>query len=183
LEERAAVAKYFAGEAPDYVSLEGYVAAGLLAEGLRRAGPQLDTEKVVEALENVRDFDLGLGTRLSFGRTEHQGSHKVWGTQLDEAGRYQAIDLQCRSPPDASRSRGRQLVGLERDDFIFESSSRSSFLVEHDLFRRPPPTPDQVRGRLFRDHALALGENLQPARCFHRAQALGLLIPAARFLH
>jgi hypothetical protein len=48
----------------------------------------------VEALENVRDVDMGLGTPLTFGRTEHQGSHKVWGTQLVEAGRYQAIDLQ-----------------------------------------------------------------------------------------
>src|SRR6201989_1673452 len=26
--------------------------------------------------------------------------------------------------------------------------------VEHDLFRKPVPTPDQVRGRPFRDHAL-----------------------------
>ena len=43
---------------------------------------------------NLRDFDIGLGTPLSFGRTEHQGSHKVWGTQLDEAGRYQVLDLQ-----------------------------------------------------------------------------------------
>src|SRR5262245_23994926 len=91
---KAALAKYFPGEVPDYVSLEGYIAAGLLAEGLKRAGPQLDTEKVVEALENLRDFDMGLGTPLVFGRTEHQGSHKVWGTQLDAAGRYQAIDLQ-----------------------------------------------------------------------------------------
>jgi branched-chain amino acid transport system substrate-binding protein len=93
LEYKAALAKYFPGEAPDYVSLEGYIAAGLLAEGLKRAGPQLDSEKLVEALENLRDFDMGLGTPLSFGRTEHQGSHKVWGTQLDEAGRYQALDL------------------------------------------------------------------------------------------
>jgi len=94
LEYKAALAKYFPGEVPDYVSLEGYIAAGLLAEGLKRAGRQLDTEKVVEALENLRDFDVGLGTPLTFGRTEHQGSHKVWGTQLDAAGRYQAIDLQ-----------------------------------------------------------------------------------------
>ena len=94
LEYKAALAKYFPGEVPDYVSLEGYIAAGLLAEGLKRAGPQLDTEKVVEALENLRDFDIGLGTPLTFGRTEHQGSHKVWGTQLDAAGRYQAVDLQ-----------------------------------------------------------------------------------------
>src|SRR6266576_4698663 len=25
--------------------------------------------------------------------------------------------------------------------------------MEHDLVRKPVPTPDQVRGRLFRDHA------------------------------
>jgi ABC-type branched-subunit amino acid transport system substrate-binding protein len=94
LEYRAALAKHFPGEAPDYVSLEGYIAAGLLAEGLKRAGPRLDTEKVVEALETVRDFDMGLGSLLSFGRTEHQGSHKVWATQLDQTGRYQPFDLQ-----------------------------------------------------------------------------------------
>ena len=94
LEYKAALARYFPGEVPDYVSLEGYIAGGFLAEGLKRAGPHLDTEKVVEALENLRDFDIGLGTPLSFGRTEHQGSHKVWGTQLDEAGRYQVLDLQ-----------------------------------------------------------------------------------------
>jgi branched-chain amino acid transport system substrate-binding protein len=94
LEYKTALAKYFPGEAPDYVSLEGYVAGGLLAEGLKRTGPQLDTEKLVEALETLRDFDMGLGTLLKFGRIEHQGSHKVWGTQLDQAGRFQAIDLQ-----------------------------------------------------------------------------------------
>jgi hypothetical protein len=26
-------------------------------------------------------------------------------------------------------------------------------IIEHDLVRKPVPTPDQVRGRLFRDHA------------------------------
>jgi hypothetical protein len=33
--------------------------------------------------------------------------------------------------------------------------SWSSFSFEHDPLRKPVPTPDQVRGRLFRDHALA----------------------------
>jgi hypothetical protein len=61
---------------------------------LKRNGPQLDTERLVESLENLRDFDMGLGTPVTFGRTEHQGVHKVWGTQLDANGRYQAIDLQ-----------------------------------------------------------------------------------------
>jgi ABC-type branched-subunit amino acid transport system substrate-binding protein len=94
LRYKAALAKYFPGVAPDYVSLEGYVAGNLLLEGLKRAGRELDTEKLVEALETVRDFDMGLGAPISFGSTEHQGSHKVWGTQLNEYGRYQAIDLE-----------------------------------------------------------------------------------------
>jgi branched-chain amino acid transport system substrate-binding protein len=94
LEYKAALAKYFPGEAPDYVSLEGYVAASLLAEGLKRTGPDPDTEKLVETLENLRDLDVGVGTPLSFGRADHQGSHKIWGTQLDQAGHYQPIDLQ-----------------------------------------------------------------------------------------
>jgi branched-chain amino acid transport system substrate-binding protein len=94
LKYKTALARYFPGVSPDYVSLEGYVAGSLLLEGLKRAGPQLDTEKLVEALETVRDFDMGLGALISFGPTEHQGSHKVWGTQLNENGRYQAIDLE-----------------------------------------------------------------------------------------
>jgi ABC-type branched-subunit amino acid transport system substrate-binding protein len=94
LEYKGALAKVSPGEKPDYVSLEGYVAGGLLAEGLKRTGSELDTEKLVDALENLRNFDMGVGTPLSFGRAEHQGSHKVWGTVLDANGRYQAVDLQ-----------------------------------------------------------------------------------------
>jgi branched-chain amino acid transport system substrate-binding protein len=94
LRYKAALAKYFPGVAPDYVSLEGYVVGGVLLEGLRLAGRQLDTENLVDALESVRDFDMGPGARISFGPTEHQGSHRVWGSQLNENGRYQAIDLE-----------------------------------------------------------------------------------------
>jgi branched-chain amino acid transport system substrate-binding protein len=94
LDYKSALSKYFPGEPPDYVSLEGYVAGSVLIEALKRNGPQLDTERLVETLENLRDFDMGLGTPVTFGRTEHQGVHKVWGTQLDANGRYQAIDLQ-----------------------------------------------------------------------------------------
>ena len=43
LEYKNALAKYFPGEAPDYVSLEGYVAANVLIQALKRTGPQLDT--------------------------------------------------------------------------------------------------------------------------------------------
>src|SRR5499425_2455051 len=94
LKYKSALAKFFPGETPDYVSLEGFVAARVLVEALKRAGPQLDTEKLVDSLESLRNLDLGLGTPVNFGRTEHQAVHKVWGTELDANGHYQAIDLQ-----------------------------------------------------------------------------------------
>jgi ABC-type branched-subunit amino acid transport system substrate-binding protein len=94
LDYKSALTKYFPGEAPDYVSLEGYVAANVLIAALKRNGPELDTERLVGTLENLRDLDIGLGTPVTFGRSEHQGVHKVWGTQLDETGHYQPIDLQ-----------------------------------------------------------------------------------------
>jgi branched-chain amino acid transport system substrate-binding protein len=94
LEYKTAIAKYFPGEAPDYVSLEGYVSANILIQALKRCGPQLDTEKLIDVLENTRQLDLGLGAQLGFGRAEHQASHKIWGTALDETGKYQAIELE-----------------------------------------------------------------------------------------
>jgi ABC-type branched-subunit amino acid transport system substrate-binding protein len=94
LDYKSALAKYFPGETPDYVSLEGYVDGTVLIAALKQNGPQLDTEKLVATFENLRDLDIGLGTPMAFSRSEHQGVHKVWGTQLDADGRYQPIDLQ-----------------------------------------------------------------------------------------
>jgi ABC-type branched-subunit amino acid transport system substrate-binding protein len=94
LEYKNALAKYFPGEAPDYASLEGFVAANILIDALKRTGTLLDTEKLVDALESTRNLDLGLGVPLNFGRSDHTASHKIWGTALDESGRFQPVDLE-----------------------------------------------------------------------------------------
>jgi len=94
LEYKNALAKYFPGEAPDYVSLEGYVSANVLIQALKRAGPQLDTEKLIDVLEAMRNLDMGLGATLGYGRAEHQASHKIWGTAIDDNGKYQPIELE-----------------------------------------------------------------------------------------
>ena len=96
LEYKNALAKYFPGEAPDYVSLEGFVSANVLIEALKRAGAQLDTEKLVDGWRAMRNLDLGLGAPLNFGRADHQASHKIWGTALDENGRFQPVDSNDR---------------------------------------------------------------------------------------
>ena len=94
LDYKNALTKYFPGEAPDYASLEGFVAANILIDGLKRTGQQIDTERLVDALESTRNLDLGLGVPLSFARADHQASHKIWGTALDETGRFQPVELE-----------------------------------------------------------------------------------------
>jgi branched-chain amino acid transport system substrate-binding protein len=94
LKYKEALAKYFPGESSDYVSFEGYIEANILAEAVKRVGRDVDTEKLVEELERMRDFDLGLSAPVTFSPNDHQGSHKVSGTQLDETGHYQPIDLE-----------------------------------------------------------------------------------------
>ena len=94
LDYKKVLQRYFPSERPDYFSLEGFVAATVLIDALRRCGAQIDTEKLIDVLENTHNLDLGLGVPLNFGRSEHQASHKVWGTSLDQTGVYQPIELE-----------------------------------------------------------------------------------------
>ena len=52
--------------------LEGYAAAKVLVEGLRRAGPKPTREKLQAALEGIRKFDLG-GLEVTYGPDDHTG--------------------------------------------------------------------------------------------------------------
>jgi ABC-type branched-subunit amino acid transport system substrate-binding protein len=52
--------------------LEGYAAAKVLVEGLRRAGPKPTREKIVAGLESIRKYDLG-GLEVSYGPDDHTG--------------------------------------------------------------------------------------------------------------
>ncbi len=94
IEYRAALDKYTAGEKPSFVTFEGYIVGKLLVEGLRRAGKNLNTESLVDTLEGIRGLDMGIGAPISFGPSDHQGSHKVWGTMLQPDGIYRSIKLE-----------------------------------------------------------------------------------------
>jgi ABC-type branched-subunit amino acid transport system substrate-binding protein len=79
---RRAMAKYFSAAKPGFVSLEGFVDAMVLVEGLKRAGRDLTREKLVRGLESIHDFDAGLGPRLklNFSTENHKGFHNVYPT-------------------------------------------------------------------------------------------------------
>ncbi len=78
----ALLKKYFPLDRPNFVSLEGYINARVLVEGLKRAGKNLDREKFIDALESIQKLDLGIDNPLSFSRRDHQGLERVYFTQL-----------------------------------------------------------------------------------------------------
>ena len=86
--------KYMLGEKPEWLSLQSYIIGNILIEGLRRAGRNVSAESLVDALESIKGLDLGIGVPIAFGPSEHQGSHKVWGTMLQPDGTYKLIDLE-----------------------------------------------------------------------------------------
>ena len=91
---REQLAKYFPEAQPGFVSLEGFVAAECLVEGLKRAGPNLTTEGLIDSLESIHDLDLGIGPIINFGPSKHQASNKVWGTILDDSGEFHTLELE-----------------------------------------------------------------------------------------
>ncbi|HEX5737513.1 MAG TPA: ABC transporter substrate-binding protein, partial [Hydrogenophaga sp.] len=52
--------------------MEGYAAAKVMVEGLRRAGPNPTPQSLRSALESISDFDLG-GLKVSYSATNHTG--------------------------------------------------------------------------------------------------------------
>jgi ABC-type branched-subunit amino acid transport system substrate-binding protein len=59
-----------------FTSFEGYLAARMITEGLERAGKNPSRQSLVQALESIRDLDLG-GFRLQLGRNDHDASDFV----------------------------------------------------------------------------------------------------------
>lgn len=93
LEYRAALERHFPGEPAGFGSLEGYIVARLLVHALEREGRYFTVESLVERLEKIRDLDLGIGTTLSFSRSDHQASHRVWGSVINAQGQFEALDF------------------------------------------------------------------------------------------
>ena len=88
---RAAMARYHAGRPRNRYSLYGYVYGRLVVEGLQRAGRDLTRERLVDALESIRDWDAG-GTMppVSFSSSDHHAQPAGFVCEL-ENGRFKAL--------------------------------------------------------------------------------------------
>jgi branched-chain amino acid transport system substrate-binding protein len=74
------------GLTPNYSGIEGFVAARVFAEAARRAGRNLTREAFINAIQGMRNVDLG-GFPVSFGPNKHTASQFVELTLLTAEGR------------------------------------------------------------------------------------------------
>jgi len=79
-EYRRDLARFAPGVEQGFVSLEGYIVAKIFVEGIRRAGPEIDRETIIDAILTIENLDIGLGTPISYSEINHQGSQSVWPT-------------------------------------------------------------------------------------------------------
>ena len=82
----AAVGKAGGDAQANYSSMEGYVAARVLVEALKRAGRNPTRDALVAALESIQRWDLG-GFTVDFGPRDHAGSQFVELSMLTGDGR------------------------------------------------------------------------------------------------
>jgi branched-chain amino acid transport system substrate-binding protein len=77
-----ALNKYMGGTEPNFVSLEGFVDAMVIVEGLKRAGANLTREKFISGIESIHDENVGLGPTflLDYGPNRHSGFDSVYAT-------------------------------------------------------------------------------------------------------
>ena len=68
-----------------FLTLESYLAARILVEGLRRAGRDLTREKLIAALETIHDVNFG-GFHAGFSQTDHAASKFVELTVIGKDG-------------------------------------------------------------------------------------------------
>jgi branched-chain amino acid transport system substrate-binding protein len=76
---RRTLTKYEPSARPNFVSLEGFVDAMVMVEGLKRAGKELTREGLVHGIESIHELDLGLGPqlKLNYSARSHKGFDHV----------------------------------------------------------------------------------------------------------
>jgi ABC-type branched-subunit amino acid transport system substrate-binding protein len=79
---RRTLTKYFPSAQPNFVSLEGFIDAMVLVEGLKKAGKDLTREGLIRGIESIHEMDLGLGPqlKLNYSPKEHKGFDHVTPT-------------------------------------------------------------------------------------------------------
>jgi branched-chain amino acid transport system substrate-binding protein len=68
---------------PSFGDLEGYIDARIFIKALEQIKDVPTREGIVDAVEGLGKFDIGLGKPLDLEQEEHQACHRVWPTILE----------------------------------------------------------------------------------------------------
>jgi len=71
----------------NFSTLEGFISAKVLTEGLRRAGRDLTRERFIAAMESINSMDLG-GFGVAFGPNNHNASKYVDLAMIGREGKF-----------------------------------------------------------------------------------------------
>ena len=81
---RRTMQKYMPSVRPNFVSLEGFVDAMVMVEGLKKAGKEPTREGLIEGIESLHEVDMGLGPqlKLNYSAKSHKGFEQVIPTVI-----------------------------------------------------------------------------------------------------
>lgn len=69
-----------AGFAPDFVAFEGFIVGRIVSLGLRNSRGTIKRDDLIEGIEALGTFDIGLGHPLTLDANDHQACDQVWPT-------------------------------------------------------------------------------------------------------
>ena len=81
--------KYFSGDDPDFVSLEGFINAKVVVKIPEKTGKDLTRDKFIAAAETL-SYDPGIGSEIKFSHDSHKGLNNIYFTMIKK-GKYHII--------------------------------------------------------------------------------------------
>jgi len=88
---------------PGFTTFEAYISCRILLEALQKVPGKPTRQSLIDAMDSLAEFDMGLGAKLRLGPGQHQACYGVWPTILRN-GEFAAFDwknLNDLAPKDA----------------------------------------------------------------------------------
>ncbi len=85
------IKKYYPNDNPNFVALEGFINAKVLIKALKDAGPDLNRDKFIDALQSIHNYDVGVGKVINYGTLDHQGLDGTYYSKVTRQGIFRVF--------------------------------------------------------------------------------------------
>lgn len=87
-------AKYLPKEDPNYVAFEGFLNAKVIVQALQGAGRDLTRTAFIQELRSIKEYDMGIEKRISYGAGDQEGLSGIYYSRLNVSGRFELFDIE-----------------------------------------------------------------------------------------